>query len=111
MQMVTGEVKNRDMGFADTGSVSMARPNSIKKRKDQMTKKLVLLAFFAALALNAGAQTSITVGKTAPKVGATAPKVGRNASKTLNSTVNAADLTQKIGAHAPLPISGRGGRK
>ena len=79
-----------------------------------MTKKLVLLAFFAALALNAGAQTSTPVtkaaGANAPKVGPTAPKVGQNAPK-LNSTVNSADRTLKIGPHAPLPISGRGGRK
>jgi hypothetical protein len=76
-----------------------------------MTKKLVLLALFAALALNAGAQTSTTVPKNAPKVGPTAPKVGRNAPKKLNSTVNSADRTLKIGPHAPLPTSGRGGRK
>jgi hypothetical protein len=78
-----------------------------------MTKKLVLLAFFAALALNAGATTSISVtkgvGANAPKVGPTAPKVGRNAPKL--STVNSADRTLKIGPSAPLPTSGRGGRK
>ncbi len=163
--MVPGEVKSGDKIFASTGSIGNLRPNSIKKRKDQVTKKLVLLAFVAALALNAGAQTeteinkvvgrnarhkigpiapkpvanatttnsgSLTkwVGPTAPKVwrvspsaplgeavliqnvGVNAPKVGPTAPKVgPKAPIKSADLTQKVGAHAPIFSGGRGGRK